>query len=173
MRRHAPRAVPLLLVFSAIAFGQTGTNMPSKDEIFELLNKANEKISGFEDALKIVKPDLDKADPKLATNYLAAAATAHLLIRGLKNNGPSGYGLVSLMATMDDLSLDAATAGVQLLIQVAARAQGPVNADAFSPVVLLMTSKNECNDISELIMHATLRYIHAEEDLLEKASRRK
>jgi hypothetical protein len=54
------------------------------------------------------------------------------------------------MATMDDLSLDAATAGVQLLIQIAARAQGPVNANVFSPVALLMTSKNECNDISEL-----------------------
>jgi hypothetical protein len=71
------------------------------------------------------------------------------------------------------LSLDAATAGVQLLIQIAGRAQGSVNVNAFNPVVLLMTSKNECHDISELIMHATLRYIHAEEDLLEKALRRK
>jgi len=168
MRRHGQCFLPLLLVFIVPAIGQTGTSMPSKDEILELLNKADEKVSGFENAIKIVKSDLDKADPKLSTNYLDGAATAHLMIRAMKHNGPSGYGLVGLMATMDDLSLDAATAGVQLSVQIAVRAQDQTKADVFTPVILLMTSKNECNDISELIMHATLRYIRTEEEALTK-----
>jgi hypothetical protein len=172
MRRHGLRALLLLVVFAIAALGQTGTSMPSKDEIFELLNKAEEKVSGFEDAVKSLKPDLDKVDPKLSTNYLNAAAAAHSLIKAMKNR-PSGYGLVGLIATMDDLSLDAATASVQLMIQITAGAQGPVNVSVLNPVILLMTSKNACNDISELIMHATLRYIHTEEDALEKLSRRK
>jgi hypothetical protein len=98
---HGLRAFPFLLVFAAAAVGQTGTSMPSKDEILELLNKADEKVSGFETAMKIARPDLDKADPKLSTNDLNGAATAHSIIKALKSNGPSGYGLVGLMATMD------------------------------------------------------------------------
>jgi hypothetical protein len=64
--------------------------------------------------------------------------------------------------------LDAATATVQLLLL---RVQsGQTGASGLDFVIPLMTSKNECNDISELIMHATLRYIHTEEDVLEKLS---
>jgi hypothetical protein len=168
MRRHGLCGVVLLAVFTVSVLGQTETSMPSKDELLELLNKANEKISGFEQAVKMVKPDLDKVDSKLSTNYLNAATAAHTLIHAMQKAGPTGYGLVGLVATIDDLSLDAATASVQLLIQIAARAQGGLDVSLLNPVTLLMTSKNECYDIGELIMHATLRYIYVEEQVLAK-----
>ena len=79
--------------------------MPSKEEITELLNKADEKVSSFEEAMKNAKPYLDKIDTKAATTDLDAAATAHTIVESMHKNGSSAYGLVSLLATFDDLSL--------------------------------------------------------------------
>ena len=158
--------VVLLGVLAGGGWGQTGTSIPSKDEIFELLSKANEKVSSFEMAVRLVKTDLDKVDPKLSGNYLNAASAAHTIIDGIKKNGLSAYSMVALVSTMDDLSLDAATASVQLLL-LKMQQQGQT-VSGLDSIVLLMTSKNECNDIGELIMHATLRYIHGEEELLGK-----
>jgi hypothetical protein len=104
--------------------------MPSKSEIFELLDKADQKISGFEVAVKGAKPNLDGIDAKLSKNYLDAASTAHLMIQTLHKNGPSAYGLVGLLATLDDLSLDAANAGVQLLSR---RAMGDPQTSVLRP----------------------------------------
>jgi len=169
MHRHNLPALLLLAAFAPAAVGQTGTSMPSNDEILELMSKAEEKVGGFEKALKGVKPDLDKVDPQLSTNYLNAASAARTIIVSIRKNGPSAYALVSLVTTLDDLSLDAATATVQLLLLGINSGQtGAAKLGVF--LVPLMTSKNECNDMSELIMHATLRYIHTEEDVLEKLS---
>ena len=165
--------LPVLLLLSAAgpAFCQTGTSIPSNDEILELLAKAEQKVSGFENAVKSVKPDLDKVDPHLSKTYADGGAAAHVIIVSIRKNGSSAYGLMSLVTTLDDLSLDAATASIQLLLL---RIQsGQTAASSLDFLVPLMTSKNECNDISELIMHATLRYIHAEEDVLEKLSHMK
>ena len=169
MCRHCLSCLVLLGMFAVAAPGQTGTSIPSNDEIFELLKKANEKVSGFETAVRTVKTDLDKVDPKLSVNYLHAALSVHSMIAAMTKNGPSGYDLVGLVATIDDLSLDAATATVQLFLL---KSQAPGQAvNGLNFVVLLMASKNECNDISELIMHATLRYIHGEEELLKTCSK--
>src|ERR1035438_1293914 len=104
--RH--RGVPAILVFfvSVRAFSQTGTSIPSNDEIFELLAKAEQKVFGFENAVNGVKPVLDKADPKLSTMYKDAGATAHVIILSIRKNGPSAYSLMSLVTALDDLSLD-------------------------------------------------------------------
>ena len=160
------RLVAISLFWALPGFAQTGgPSVPSKDEIFELLDKANQKITDFEDAIKAVKPSLDKADKHMSTNDLDAAATAHDLIRKIKANGPSAYGLVGLMATIDDLSLDAATASVQLLLQPHADPDQPTPSQ-LNQVMLLLAAKNSCRDISELIFHATMRYIHGEEEVL-------
>jgi hypothetical protein len=161
--------VLLLLSLSAVpAFCQTGTSIPSNDEILELVAKAEQKVSGFENAVKSVKPDLDKVDPKLSTTYAEAGGAAHAIIFSVRKSGPSAYNLMGLVTALDDLSLDAATASIELLLL---RVQsGQTAASSLGFLVPLMTSKNECYDISELIMHATLRYIHAEEDVLEKLS---
>lgn len=168
MRCRGLSALLLLFTSAVRASSQTGTSMPSNDEIFELLAKADQKVSGFENAIKGITPTLDKADQKLSKMYADAGAAAHVIILSIRKNGPSAYSLMSLVTTLDDLSLDAATATVELLLL---RIQsGQTAASSLDFLVPLMTSKNECNDISELIMHATLRHIHAEEDVLEKLS---
>src|SRR5579864_2822224 len=116
MPHRGLRALILLFVSAAGAFSQTGTSIPSNDEIFELLAKAEQKVSGFENAIKGIKPSLDKADPKLSTTYAGAGAAAHVIISSIRKKGPSAYSLMSLVTTLDDLSLDAATATVELLL---------------------------------------------------------
>jgi len=152
-------AVMASTVFSVLALGQSKSSLPSKDEIFELLSKANEKISGFEEAVRTVRPVLDKIDPKLSKNYLDAASTAHLLIKKMNANGPSAYRLVGLLATIDDLSRQAANASVFLLMNNPSQGSVPF-------VMTLTASGTACNDIAELIMHATLRFIQAEEEII-------
>src|ERR1700733_4284400 len=113
------RALVVVLLLSVFVLGQNKSvdqgSMPSKEEVSELIAKADEKVSSFEDAVKNAKPYLDRVNPKLVTNYLDGASAARTIIRNLQKNGPSAYGLVSLLATLDDLSLDASTASVQLL----------------------------------------------------------
>jgi hypothetical protein len=163
--------VLLVAVFSflpcRLALAQ-GTATPSNDEVLELVAKAEQKVAGFESAIKSVRSDLDRADPKLSKMYTDAAAAARVIIVGIRKNGSSAYSLTSLVTTLDDLSLDAATASVQLLLLRIQSGQATTNRLDF--LVPLMTSKNECNDISELLTHATLRLIHTEEEVLQKLS---
>jgi hypothetical protein len=160
----------LLSGFPSAALGQTESSMPSKDEIFELLDKADQKISIFEDAVRSAKPKLDGIDQQISKNYLDAASTSHVMIRALHKNGPSAHALVGLLATIDDLSLDAANASVKLLDPT--RGQPP-DGSVVASVILLSSSGAACNDIAELIMHATLRLIHVEEELIQSLPNQK
>ncbi len=170
----------LFLVFIPLAFGkprgwQTANqgsttskdtilelqrSMPSEREFSELLSKADEKISVFEAAVKNAKASLDKINPKYSANYLDAAATAHLLISKAIKNGFTAYSLVGILTTLDDLSLDAAT-GVSFLL---AAGQGRTT----SEILALSGAGTSCNDIAELLFHATMRLIAAEETALGK-----
>jgi hypothetical protein len=91
MRRRGLPALLLLSISVVRAFSQTGMSMPSNDEILELLAKAEQKVSGFENAVKGVRPDLDKADPELSKKYVDAGAAAHVIILSIRKNGPSAY----------------------------------------------------------------------------------
>jgi hypothetical protein len=97
------------------AISEVQRSMPSEKEFSELLTKADEKVVAFEAAVKNAKPYLDRIDTKYATNYLGAAATAHVLISQTLKNGSSAYKLVGVLTTLDDLSLDAAGGSVLLL----------------------------------------------------------
>jgi hypothetical protein len=162
----------VVLLFGVLAWGQDKPAgqpvMPSKEEVSELVSKADEKVSGFEEAVGNARPHLDRINPKLVLNYTEAASTAHTIIKSIQKNGPSAYTLVSLLATLDDLALDASTASGQLLKtdeeQVTKGKQPDVG--RLSSVILLNTSGTACNDIAELILHATLRYVDAEERVL-------
>lgn len=180
------RALIAVFLFATIAMGQSnipaqsGTpskeelsklqaSMPSNEELSELLAKADEKVSTFEKAVKNAKPYLDKVETKYAANYLDAASTAHHLIQATNKNGPSAYRLVGVLATLDDLSLDAAN-GSLLLMEAAAEqiAHGkPADLAAQGALIALTTAGNACNDIAELLMHATLRFVDVEEQLLD------
>jgi hypothetical protein len=168
------KTLVVVLLFSVFVWGQDKpadqTSMPSNEEISELIAKADEKVSSFEEAVKNAKPYLDKINPKLVTNYLDGASAAHTIIQSMKKNGPSSYGLVSLLATLDDLALNAATASVHLLRtdeEDVMKGKQP-DVGPLSSVLLLNTSSTACNDISELILHATLRYVRVEEQALVK-----
>jgi hypothetical protein len=143
--------------------------MPSKEEISELLTKADEKVCAFEMAVRNAKPYLDKVDTKYAANFLDAASTAHTLIQNMNKNGPSAYGLVGVLATLDDLSLDAANGTVFLLAadeDQTVKGKAP-NMGTRDAVIALNAAGTACHDISELIFHATMRFIGIEERLLD------
>ena len=172
MVRHALFGFALIgAVFATSAIGQTETNAPSGAELSELVSKADQKISGFESAVKSAKPHLDKIDSKLFVNYSDAASTAHVLVQTLQKNGSSAEGLVLLLTTLDDLSLNAATANTQLLnMDEASVANGQKpNSAVLQTIVSLNAAGTACSDIAELIMHATVRLIHAEEQCFTKS----
>jgi hypothetical protein len=73
MRRHSFCALLLLALSAFAGFGQTGASMPSNDETFELLNKA---------------------DPKLLTMYSnAATAAVQLLLLRIQSGQTGASGL--------------------------------------------------------------------------------
>lgn len=180
------RAVIAVFLFATAATGQSKSadqgatpfkdevsklraTMPSTEELSELLAKADQKVSNFEKAVGAAKPYLDKIDPKYAANYLDGASTAHYLIQATNKNGPSAYRLVGLVATLDDLSLDAANGTVFLLGSNEDQVihGKPSDMAARGALIALEVAGTACNDISELLMHATLRFVNVEEQLLE------
>jgi hypothetical protein len=48
-----------------MVFGQAAPSMPSREEVLELVNKANEKTVAYDEAFNNAKPHLDKINPKL------------------------------------------------------------------------------------------------------------
>lgn len=159
-----------VLLLGAIACGQASPSMPSREEISELVNKANEKTVAYEEAVWNAKPHLDKINPQFAKDYLEAGATAHTLIQSIQKNGPSAYGLVGLLATLDEMSLNAASGSVQLLRTDEEHVVKGASPDVgvLGSVIVLGNASTACTDISELIMHATLRFVDAEERALGK-----
>jgi hypothetical protein len=159
-----------VFLLGGIAFGQATSSMPSREEILELVNKADEKTVAYEEAVKNAKPHLDKINPKFVENYLAASSTAHTIIQSIQKNGPSAYGLVGLFATLDDMSLNASTGSVQLLRTDEEHVVKGVAPDVsvLASVIVLSNASTACNDISELLLHATLRFVDVEEKTLGK-----
>src|ERR1035441_5345871 len=96
--RSVMKALVVVLLLSVFVGGQNKPvdqgSMPSKEEISELVAKADEKVSSFEEAVKHAKPYLDKINPKFAANYLDGASTEHTIIQKLQKNGPSAYGQI-------------------------------------------------------------------------------
>ena len=141
--------------------------MPSREEIAELLAKAEEKVTAFEQAVNPVRSDLEKQQPDILKRARNAATAAHTLIRGVRSNGPSAYGLVALITALDDVTLNAAKTATAILIM---NRCGMDNAATRAKLVLLWESQNSLCDISELITHATLRLIQVEESIIHQPS---
>ena len=156
------RALQLILLIAGACYGQSRLQgMPSNEEISELIDKAEQKVAGFEQAIKAVQPPLDPISAGYGKSVLGTSATARTMIAAIREKGPSEYRLVGLVVTLDDLSLDSSTASILLF-----NAQKAVAGD----VSLLISAKNGCNDISELLFHATMRLIKIEEDLLDEVA---
>jgi hypothetical protein len=147
-------------------------DVPSDAEINELLSKATQKVAAFQETVNAAKPILDKINPKLSVNYLDTATTAQTMIKATQQNGPSAYRLVGLLATLDDLTIGSANASI---ILVKSDEEQIIKGRQADPSRLALALQFEgiqsgCNDISELVMHSTLRLIAAEEAILDKLS---
>ena len=104
----------LAVLFSPLAlFAQN--SMPSKEELGELLSKASQKITGFQEAVLSAKTYLDQQDPKLVPNYMDTAKTAQEAIKIAQKEGASAYRLVAVLSLLDDMTVDAANGSFWLM----------------------------------------------------------
>ena len=158
----------LAVLFSPLAlFAQN--SMPSNEELAELLSKASQKITSFQEAVQGAKPFLDQQDPKLASNYMDTAKTAQEIIRVGQKEGASAYRLVGLLSLLDDMTVDAANASFRLMQEeVKAVEAKQANVNVVAAILPLNAAQTGLNDISELLLHATLRYVGSEEQALIK-----
>jgi hypothetical protein len=126
----------------------------------------------FEQALQAAKPLLDDG---VFQNHSNAAAEAHKIIRALDKNGPTVYALVALITTLDDLVIDARVDMTNILITMVNFQAGgkTVPSAAISMVNGLETAATANYDICELIGHATLRFVKAEETLIDQLTPKK
>ena len=178
MKRFLLAGVIGVLFIGSSCFAQ---DLPSKDEINELAAKANEKVVLFERALEAARGFV--GGEEAFKKYTKAASTAHALIRAVQNNGPSAYGLVGLVMTLDDLVFDAREIETNALITtVRFQSTGrnvpasieqstALASETLSAVNRLENAARGCLDISELIGHAALRLIAAEEDAIHQIAK--
>jgi hypothetical protein len=157
------RLLAFLLVIPAFA---QNPSTPSQDEFRELAEKADQKITNVENAEKLFKTELDKIDPGIVSKTLEGATNAHKVIGNIRKNGGTAYNLVVLIAILDDLSNNVATEVIDLSVTHGLAGDLAATADHFS--LPLLNARNGCNDISELLLHATLRFIGNEETVLMK-----
>jgi hypothetical protein len=113
----------LLVMFIGSPCWSQGSDVPSKQEINELVQKADEKVTNFEAANQSAKT---LAPDKLYQKVRETASTAHAIIAAIKKNGPSAYALVGLVITLDDVSLNAANGGQAISRRAMANAVRPV-----------------------------------------------
>jgi hypothetical protein len=149
-------------------------SMPSTDEINDLLSKASEYVAEYRMTFKNAKPTLDKT-PTPGFNERAdeLCGQATTIITAIKKNGPTAYALVTLVGVLDDMSLNGARASAMSMIVAMQQGSGDSNRHALEDVQDLAQAEKNCYDISELILHPTLRLISFEEKVLRNLSEKK
>jgi hypothetical protein len=150
------------------AGGEQVPSMPSTEEVNDLLSKASEYVAVYDTTFKNAKATLDKSPtpgfPERATELCSQANT---IIGAIKKNGMSAYALVALVGVLDDMSLNAARASaIEVMMGLQGDSPDSKHRASQDMVDLAQAGKN-CYDISELILHSTLRYIAVEENLLK------
>jgi hypothetical protein len=165
MKKLVPTLLVLFLCSVAVA-EDTGdqTHPPSTPEILELAAKAKEKAEAFRAAIVAAKEDLP---PDLYSQDIEAANTADVCINLVRSTG-SAYSIVALVTILDDLTLDASRAETQLAMRLATQPPPTVQNRLALETMTIDSAQNGCFDISELTMHAALRYVGYEESSLGK-----
>jgi hypothetical protein len=145
------------------------SNMPSNEEINDLLSRATEYVATYQTAFENAKPTLAKAPtPGFVEKSDELCAQANLTISAIKKNGMTAYALVALIGVLDDMSLNAAKASsIAMIVGLHASSPDSRQRAAQDMQDLAQAGKN-CYDISELILHSTLRLIAFEETVLHK-----
>src|SRR5215472_1127122 len=92
----------LAVGFASLAAAQNQQPLPSRQEIDELISKADQKIDALSVALMSVRKDIESTTPELWKNQMDNVSTAHHITQTIREKGPSVYRLVALNTTMDD-----------------------------------------------------------------------
>ena len=177
MRRatHCSNSRCGIALFVALAvYGQTTTarsliaepsevaSMPSDAEIGELLSKASEYVETYKQTFATAKGSLEQgSQPGFYDRAATMSAQATQIISTIKKNGSTAVALVSLIAVLDDMSLNGARASAVAMLLAAGE-----DKRAMQDFQNLAQAEKNCYDISELLLHATIRYISAEETAL-------
>lgn len=135
-------------------------SVPYKEDFSKLLATAQENVSSFETAVMDEKPALDEINTILAKSYLDNAAAAHAAISAAIEKGPTGFRLVGVLATLENVSVNAASASTSL---AGGHAMGP---EAQRHLVALTMAGASCTHIASIISDVTQRLIAAEEATL-------
>ena len=142
-------------------------SMPSQEEIGELLSKTNEYVEIYRQTFTTAKPSLDKVPSKgFYEKGLELSSQASAAIKAIQKNGPSAYALVGLIAILDDMSLNAARATAELMLLGIQEDRSNPKSHAMDDLQSVAGAEKNCYDISELLLHATLRFIAVEERAL-------
>jgi hypothetical protein len=144
---------------------------PSTEEVNELLSKASEYVDLYKSTFKNAKPTLDKSPASgfvEKSDELCGQATT--IIAAIMKNGPTAYALVGLLGVLDDMSLNAAKASGMAMVVGLEDGSSDQKRHAMQDIQDLAQAGKNCYDISELIMHSTLRLIAVEERLLRSIS---
>jgi hypothetical protein len=142
-------------------------SMPSEAEIGELLSKANEYVDTYKQTFKATKQSLDKdSNPGFYDKGMALCAQASDIIAMIKKNGSSAVALVSLIAVLDDMSLNGARASAETMLLAVTEDKSDRTNHAMQDFLDIAQAEKNCYDISELLFHVTIRYVSNEEAAL-------
>jgi hypothetical protein len=150
----------LAVGFAGFAAAQNQQPLPSRQEIDELISKADQKIDALSVALMSVRQDIESTTPDLWKNQMGNVSTAHQIIQTIREKGPSVYRLVALNTTLDDVSR------ASLLSIIVAVGEKSVDRETQQGLAAVTSAELGCYDISELLGHVTLRLIQAEEHVI-------
>lgn len=164
-----------MLLFATGATAQTAEKsgvapLPEDAEVLQLVSQADQKVTSFESSLKSAKPLLDKISPDTFKEDAGAASDAHVLVHQIQKNGPTAVRLFGLLATMDDLTLDARTLQYAFMASYAKSLiqSGTPDTTLLVEDEVFLNSSTSLSDISTLLFHTTFRYVNSEETALEK-----
>jgi len=139
--------------------------MPSEAEISDLVSKASEYIDTYRLTFKNAKASLDKApNPGFYEQAMALCDQASGVISTIKKDGATAVSLVVLLTVLDDMTLKRASAST--MIVALSENKSNRNDHAMQDFQDLAQAEKNCYDISELLSHATIRYISVEETTL-------
>jgi hypothetical protein len=160
----------IVVLLSALQCFAQDNSFPSKEEISQLVQKANQRVTDFERVVQAAKPFLSEDRFKSDTDAVTAA---HRIIGGLNKNGLSAYALVALTIKLDDLVVSGDRSVQDILRDgwkgtISGKA---ANVSGLDSAVRLNVAGAAVNDITDLIGHATLRLINVEETALEKLNK--
>lgn len=155
--------VLVALCASVTVMAQDKPDPPSSEELLELADKAQEKTDAYRVAIVAAKQDLPANEYQ---QYMSAVGPANEIIKGLRQS-KSAYATVALVTILDDMTLNASRAELQLMTHLA-DASEVIRTRVMLEGATIGTAESGCYDISELTMHAALRYVGFEETSLNE-----